>query len=280
MIELLRPHYPITLLCRVLEYPRRSFYYVPVPTDDTVLRTAIEQIMIRWPFYGYRRVTAQLRREGWSINSKLVRRLLHELGLTCRVGRVRWHTTDSTHGRPRYPNLVREVVVTAPDQAWCADITYLRLGQSFIYLAVILDLYTRAVRGWHLSRSLGQELTLTALRHALAQRVPVIHHSDQGVQYASRTYVDTLTAAGVAISMADVGQPTQNAVAERFMRTLKEEHVDYTEYHDFTDAYRQLKQWLEVDYTQLRMHSALEYATPAEYEAAYWDQRTQSPATG
>lgn len=135
------------------------------------------------------------------------------------------------------------------------------------------------MRGWHLSRSLGQELTLTALHHALAQRVPVIHHSDQGVQYASRAYVEVLTAAGVDISMADVGQPTQNAVAERFMRTLKEEHVDYTEYHDFTDAYRQLKQWLEVDYTQLRIHSALKYATPDEYEAAYWNQFTKSPAT-
>ncbi len=280
MIDLLRPHYPVTLLCRVLDYPRRSVYYVPVPSDDTVLRAAIEQIMIRWPFYGYRRVTAQLRREGWTINSKVLRRLLHELGRTSRVGRVRWHTTDSVHGLPRYPNLVRELVVTAPDQAWCADITYLRLGQSCIYLAVILDLYTRAIRGWHLSRSLGQALTLTALRHALAQRVPVIHHSDQGVQYASQAYVEVLTTAGVEISMADVGQPTQNAVAERFMRTLKEEHVDYTEYHDFTDAYRQLKQWLEVDYTQLRMHSALAYATPTEYEAAYWDRFTQSPATG
>ena len=114
MIELLRPHYPVTLLCRLLEYPRRSYYYVPVPTDDTLLRTAIEQIMIRWPFYGYRRVTAQLRREGWTINTKLVRRILHELGLACRVGRVRWHTSDSTHGLPRYPNLVRELMVTAP----------------------------------------------------------------------------------------------------------------------------------------------------------------------
>ncbi|MDP9315486.1 MAG: IS3 family transposase [Chloroflexota bacterium] len=143
MIDLLRPHYSVTLLCRLLEYPRRSYDYVAVPADDTVLRSAIEQIMIRWPFYGYRRVTAQLRREGWTINSKLVRRLLHELGRACRVGRVRWHTTDSAHGLPRYPNLVRELVVTAPDQAWCADITYVRLGQGFIYLAVILDLDTR-----------------------------------------------------------------------------------------------------------------------------------------
>lgn len=219
MIELLRPHDAVTLLCRVLDYPRRSFYYVPVPSDDTALRTAIEQIMVRWPFYGYRRVTAQLRREGWAINSKLVRRLLQELGLACRVGRVRWHTTDSTHSLPRYPNLLRQFVVTAPDQAWCADITYLRLGQSFIYLAVILDMYTRAVRGWHLSRSLGQEVALIALHQALAQRVPLVHHSDQGVQYAAHAYIDRLRAGNVAISMADVGQPTQNAVAERFMRT-------------------------------------------------------------
>jgi len=280
MIEALRMNYPIDRLCAVLDCPRRSYYYQAVPTNDEPLRTAIEQIMIRWPYYGYRRVTAQLRRDGWPINSKVVRRLLHEFGLHARVGRVRWHTTDSTHDQPRYPNLVRELAVAYPDQLWVADITYLRLGHRFIYLAVILDAFTRAVRGWHLGRSLGQELALTALAQALTQCVPVIHHSDQGVQYAARGYIDRLTGAGVQISMADVGQPTQNALAERFMRTLKEEHVDYTEYADFLDAEQQLKHWLEVEYNQQRIHSALAYATPMEFEAAFWAQTKPSPSSG
>jgi len=270
MITQLSTSYPIETLCALLDCPRSSYYYQPVPPDDTALRTAIEQIVIRWPFYGYRRVTAQLRREGWTVNSKVVRRLLQEFGLHGRIGRVRWHTTDSTHALPRYPNLVRDMVASYPDEIWCADITYLRLGARFIFLAVILDAFTRAVRGWHLGRSLSHELALRALEQALLQREPTIHHSDQGVQYAAQGYVAQLRAHTIQISMADVGQPTQNAIAERFMRTLKEEHVDYTEYTDFTDAERQLKHWLEVEYNHQRIHSALAYATPVEFEAAFW----------
>jgi transposase InsO family protein len=280
MIQQLSIDYPIRLLCAVLECPRRSYYYHAVPADETTLRTAIEQIVIRWPYYGYRRVTAQLRREGWTVNTKVVRRLMHEFGVYGRIGRVRWHTTDSTHDLPRHPNLVRDLVVTCPDQLWVADITYLRLGYRFIYLAVILDAFTRAVRGWHLGRSLGQELALTALEQALTHRMPGIHHSDQGVQYAAQAYIDRLNGAGVQISMADVGQPTQNAIAERFMRTLKEEHVDYTEYTDFLDAERQLRHWLEVEYNQQRIHSALAYATPVEFEAAFWAEMRQAPSNG
>ncbi len=253
-----------------MECPRSSYYYQAVSTDDAALRTAIEQIVIRWPFYGYRRVAAQLQRDGWTVNSKLVRRLLHAFGQQGRVGRVRWHTTDSTHALPRYPNLVRELATVYPDQIWCADITYLRLDTRFIFLAVILDAFTRTVRGWQLGRSLSHELALRALEQALQQRTPRIHHSDQGVQYAARQYVEQLTRCSVQISMAEVGQPTQNALVERFMRTLKEEHVDYTEYADFRDAEGQLKQWLEVEYNQQRIHSALGYLTPAEFEAAFW----------
>ncbi len=280
MIQQLRATYPLVTLCEVLDCSRRSYYYQAVPADETPLRTAIEQIVIRWPFYGYRRVTAQLRREGWIVNSKVVRRLMHDFALHSRIGRVRWHTTDSSHALPRYPNLVRDLVVTYPDQVWVADITYLRLGSRFVYLAVILDAFTRTVRGWQLGRSLGQELTASALAQALAERVPAVHHSDQGVQYAARGYVEQLTTQGVQISMAAVGQPTQNAIAERFIRTLKEEHVDYTEYQDFADAERQLKHWLEVEYNQQRIHSALGYATPMEFEAAFWVETMQSPSYG
>ncbi len=276
MIQQLSSSYPIETLCTLLECRRSSYYYHAVSTDDAALRTAIEQIVIRWPFYGYRRVTAQLRREGWTVNSKVIRRLLPEVGQQ-RIGRVRWHTTDSRHALPRYPNLIADTLPAYPDHLWIADITYLRLHTRFIYLAVILDAFTRAVRGWHLSRSLGQDLTLTALERALQQHVPTIHHSDQGVQYAAGAYVTQLTAQGVQISMAEVGQPTQNALAERFMRTLKEEHVDYTEYVDFTDAEWQLKHWLEVEYNHQRIHSALAYATPVEFETAFWHRSQETP---
>lgn len=275
MITDLRSSYPVDMLCAVLDCPRSSYYYQAVPTRDAALRAAIEQIVIRWPRYGYRRITAQLRRDGWTINSKVVRRLMHELRMSRRMGQVRLHTTNSTHGWPRYPNLVRDLVVRRPDEVWVADITYIRLGRGFIFLAVIVDVFTRAVRGWHVSRSLGHELALTALRMALRTRAPQVHHSDQGVQYAARGYVEVLKGRSVAISMAEAGQPTQNAYAERFMRTFKEEHVDYAEYRDVQDAAAQIGPWLEVEYTQERMHSALGYLTPAEFEAAYWSRLAQ-----
>jgi len=275
MIADLSASYPVEALCTALDCPRSSYYYQAVPASDAALLTAIEQIVIRWPRYGYRRITAQLRREGWTVNSKVVRRLMQDVGVPRRMGQVRLHTTDSTHGWPRYPNLVRELVAACPDQLWVADITYIRLAPSFIFLAVILDVFTRAVRGWHVSRSLGHDLALTALRMALRTRVPQIHHSDQGVQYAARGYVAVLQAQGVQISMADAGQPTQNAYAERFMRTFKEEHVDYADYCDVHDAHTQIGQWLEVEYTQERIHSALGYLTPAEFEAAYWSRLAQ-----
>ena len=275
MIAALSSSYPVDVLCRTLDCPRSSYYYQAVPAGDAALRAAIEQIIIRYPRYGYRRITAQLRRAGWTVNSKLVRRLMHELGMPRRMGQVRMYTTDSTHGWPRYPNLVRDMVVTCPDHVWVADITYIRLGSGFIFLAVILDVFTRAVRGWQVSRSLGHELALTALRMALCTGVPRVHHSDQGVQYAAKGYVAVLQAHDVQISMADAGQPTQNAYAERFMRTFKEEHVDYADYRDVDDASVQIGQWLEAEYTQARMHSALGYLTPAEFEAAYWDRLAQ-----
>jgi putative transposase len=275
MIAELSTSYPVEVLCTALDCPRSSYYYQAVLASDAALVTAIEQIVIRWPRYGYRRVTAQLRRDGWTVNSKVVRRLLQEVGVPRRMGQVRLHTTDSAHSWPRYPNLVRELVAAYPDHLWVADITYIRLGPGFIFLAVILDVFTRAVRGWHVSRSLGHDLALTALRMALRTRVPQIHHSDQGVQYAARGYVEVLQAQGVHISMADAGQPTQNAYAERCMRTFKEEHVDDADYRDVHDAHAQIGQWLEAEYTKERIHSALGYLTPAEFEAAYWSRLAQ-----
>jgi transposase InsO family protein len=269
MIGQLQDNYPISFLCRVLDCSRSSYYYqFQALGDDQTLIDAIEQILMRWPFYGYRRVLAQLQRQGWAVGETRVRRLLKWLGHTRSVGRVRVQTTDSRHNGQRFPNRLKGVVLIRPNQAWVADITFIRLGTRFIYLAVILDAYTRAVRGWAVSRTLTAEtLTVPALYMALEHGIPTIFHSDQGSQYAAWLHLQPLLNLDVIISMSDTGQPTQNGLVERFMRTLKEEHVDYTEYSDFNDAVRQLRYWLEVEYMTERIHSALDYATPTEFEA-------------
>jgi transposase InsO family protein len=268
MISHLKESYPVRLLCQLLACPHSTYYYRSPTRDEGALLAALEQILMRWPFYGYRRLLAQLGREGFTVGERVVRRLLKELGGSRQVGRVRIQTTDSRHAHWRYPNLIKHKAITYPDEVWIADITYIRLGTRFIYLAVILDAYTRSVRGWALSRTIDQHLTLTALRMALANGRPMIFHSDQGVQYAAWEHTELLRNAGCQISMAEVGQPTQNALVERFIRTFKEEHLDYAEYAHFDDAERQIRHWLEVTYMTERIHSALGYLTPAEFEAA------------
>ena len=277
MITAMQGDYPVTLLCDVLDCARSTFYYEPQPIpDNPALVAAIEDMLMRWPFYGYRRVLAQLQREGWLVGERQVRRLLHWLGHSRQVGRVRIQTTDSQHNWQRYPNRIKGVTATRPNQIWVADITYIRYGRDFFYLAIILDAYTRAVRGWHLSEYLTCEaLTLPALQQALAHGSPAIFHSDQGSQYAAWCHIEPLTDRCVAISMSEAGQPTQNGLVERFIRTLKEEHVFYTEYDNFLDAQHQLQQWLEVEYMTERIHSALDYATPAEFEATAYAQSQQ-----
>ena len=270
MIRHLASEYPLSVLCEVLGVARSTVYYeAVVPPEESALLEAIETLLMRWPFYGYRRVTAQLKRAGWEVGERRVRRLLRVLEHTASVGRVRVTTTHSQHNLARFPNLLTELDITGPHQVWVADITYLRLGLRFIYLAVIPDAFTRAVRGWHLSTSLDTAtLTSQALRKALAcHTAPAIHHSDQGAQYAAPAY-RALLPATTRISTAAAGQPTQNGLVERFIRTLKEEHVDYTEYADYDDAWRQLAHWLGVEYMTERIHSALGYLTPVEFEAA------------
>lgn len=261
-------------LCELLNCARSSYYYEPRQQDETGLVAAIEDVMMRWPRYGYRRILAQLQREGVEAGECVVRRLLKALGASCQVGRVRIRTTDRNHEHWRYPNLLKQLAITHPDQAWVADITYIRLGHRFIYLAVILDVYTRAVRGWAVSRNIDKQLTIAALRMALAQGHPLIFHSDQGVQYAAWEHTELLQATLVQISMADAGQPTQNAFVERFIRTFKEEHVDFADYDSFDDACQQIGHWLEVTYNTLRIHSAHDYLTPAEFEVAFLDRQT------
>ncbi len=268
MIDPLREDYPVRQLCAVWDGPPSTYYYPSQAMSDENLITAIEDSLMRWPFYGYRRVLKQVQRQDWLVGETRVRRVLNEMGPTVKVGRVRVRTTDSSHPHWRYPNRLKHVTPKYPDHVWVADIPYLRLGWRFIYLAVILDADTRTVRGWALSRTIDEDLTLAALEMALNYRTPRIFHSDQGAQYTAWRHTQLWRALGVQISLANTGQPTQNGLAERFIGILKQEPVDYAEYDAFDDAFRQLKHWLEVEYMTERIHSALDYLTPAEFEAA------------
>jgi putative transposase len=260
--------YPARLVCRLLDFPRCQLYRAAeVDTSaDVPLREALQRLAGQWPTYGYRRLTALLRREGQPVNGKRVRRLMTELGIHGVLPVRRKRTTDSSHDYPRFPNLVEGLEVVRPDQVWVADITYIRLRRDFVYLAVVMDVFTRLIRGWHLGRDLGGALTVAALEQALVRHHPEIHHSDRGVQYAATDYVGRLRQAGANISMAAVGKPEENGFAERLMRTIKEEEVDLSEYQDYADAGRQLGRFLDAVYNVKRIHSALGYLTPAEFE--------------
>ena len=233
------------------------------------LRDAIQRIALEWPSYGRPRITAQLRRQGWTVNPKLVYRLMREDNLLCVRKRKFVVTTDSNHTRKIYPNLAPDLILTATDQLWRADITYIRLREEFVFLAVILDAYSRRVIGWALDRTMEDELTLTALRMALSRRVVqtgLIHHSDRGSQYASNDYTDLLKAHQIAISMSRRANPWDNAACESFMKTLKYEEVLRNEYRDLAEARASICQFLEKIYNQKRLHSALGYLPPAEFE--------------
>ena len=272
--------WPIARLCAALGVARSSLYYQPVqPAPNEVqaqaaVREAVLTIAGQWPTYGYRRITAQLQREGLVVNGKCVRRLMHEMGLAAKPKKRRKRTTNSDHAFSRFPNLVKGLDVTQPDQVWVADITYIALRQEFVYLAVLMDVFTRSIRGWHLARRLDTDLTVTALKQALARRKPEIHHSDQGVQYAATDYIGLLQAAAVGISMASAGCPEENGYAERLMRTIKEEEVALTEYEDYGDARRQIGRFLDEVYQTKRIHSALGYLTPAEFEGKLLQDRS------
>jgi putative transposase len=270
--------YPIRLVCRLLGVPRSSIYYVaqPVPDDEAMYKTALLDLAGEWPTYGYRRLTAMMRRLGWKVNRKRVRRWMDELDLHGAPPKRTTRTTNSNHSFPRYPNLVQTLEITRPNQVWVADITYVRLRTEFVYLAVLMDVFTRTIRGWHLGRNLDQGLTLAALERALVVATPEIHHSDQGVQYAATDYVKRLQKLNVQLSMAAIGEPRENGYAERLMRTIKEEEVNLSEYHDFADAQRQLARFLDDVYNLKRIHSSLGYLTPREFEEQWRKKRTRA----
>jgi len=282
MAELLAtyPELSARRLCALLGLSRSWWYDRQHPrAPDAVavaLRDAIEQIVLTFPGYGYRRVTHELRRHGWVVNGKHVLRVMREESLLCQLQRHFVVTTDSRHGLGSYPNLLREQTITGPNQAWVADITYIRLPTAFCYLAAILDAFSRRVVGWELSRSIDAELTLAALERAIADRRPaagLIHHSDHGVQYAATRYVDRLTQNGAAISMAAIGNVYENALAESFFATLKREEVYLHDYQSFAEAEANLERFLDDVYNHKRLHSSLGYRPPSEFEATWVDQR-------
>jgi putative transposase len=266
----------IERMCRLAAVSRAGYYrhwQASAPRQEEMgLRDAIQRLALGDRHYGYRRITAELGREGWRVNHKRVLRLTREDNLLClRRAAFVPTTTDSRHGWRVVPNLARGMELTGLDQLWVADITYVHLAEEFAYLAIVLDAYSRKVVGWALATHLRAELAIAALEMALAARRPppgsLIHHSDRGVQYACGDYTAILRAHDIQPSMSRVGNPYDNAKAESFMKTLKQEEVNGSGYRDAADARGRIGTFIEQVYNRQRLHSALDYRPPEEYEA-------------
>jgi putative transposase len=274
---LAQKHGGVAAMCRLLDLSESSYYHTgPGYWDveaDLELLGALVKLSGRYPTYGYRRLTKLVRkRKAFShVNAKRVRRLLTNAGMTAKKRSRKVATTDSRHGFERYPNLVNDwQLAKAPDDIWVVDITYIVLATGEIcYLAVVMDVFTRTIRGWALGTECNHQLCLLALRRALKHGTCKIHHSDQGVQYATPKYTQALKDHGVQISMAAVGKAWENGMCERFMRTIKEEEVYLTEYEMFEDALKNIGRFIDIVYNTKRMHSSLGDLSPAEFEAIW-----------
>lgn len=254
-------------ICGILGVNPSSFYYQPreEPSEVSVLRAEIEKLAGAYPTYGYRRITQLLLRQGYTVGTRRVARLMKDNNLLVSVKRA-CRTTKSLQGDKPWRNLLEDLEISHQDQVWVADITYVRLNGRFIYLCLLMDVFTRMIKAWHLNQHLNQSLTLKPLQEAFCHSAPEIHHSDQGVQYLSKTYIATLQAQGVEISVAHRGRPWENGYAERLIRTLKEEEVHLNDYQSITEARDRIGHFITQVYNQKRPHSALGYLTPAEFQ--------------
>lgn len=261
-------------MCTLAGFSRSGYYRALNPAsalsrEELELRDAMHKVALEWPAYGSRRMAKELTKQGWIVNRKHLQRLMREDNLLCVARRKFVLTTDSGHPLPVYPNLPPTMEVTGLNQLWIADITYIRLEEEFVYLAVILDAYSRRVIGWNLDDTMAESLTLAALQMALSRRevtVGLVHHSDRGVQYAASAYTQMLKDNGITISMSRKANPWDNAACESFMKTLKHEEVHRTEYRNLADARARVGQFLESIYNDRRLHSSLAYRSPNEFE--------------
>jgi putative transposase len=264
-------------MCELSGISRARFYrqwQTSAPRQaDTAIRDVVQQVAVEKRFYGYRRVQRELRQRGYWVNAKRVLRLMREDNLLClRSRRFAPPTTDSRHGWRIWPNLARDLITRNLNELWVADITYVRLQEEFVYVAVVLDVHSRRVIGWAVAVHLGSSLAVEALRMALAERQPApgwIHHSDRGIQYACADYLTLLAEHGAQPSMSRVGNPYDNAKAESFMKTLKEEQVRGHQWRDLDALCADLRTFLQITYNHQRLHSALDYQTPAAFEQQF-----------
>ena len=266
MVEALRTDYSVRQICETLGFTRSTLYYQPKQDPcEEALRDEIETLALRYPKYGYRRITKLLLRMGYTVGYKRVARLMRSANLSVAVKRVCQTTTCIDGVRP-WVNRLENVEVSRCDQVWVGDITYVRLKARFVYVSLLMDVFTRMIRAWHLSQHLTQSLTLKPLEEALHRSVPEIHHSDQGVQYFSNAYLLTLRQQGIEISVARRGYPWENGYAERLIRTLKEAEVHLNAYEDIHEARARIGHFITQVYHQKRPHSALGYLTPMEFQ--------------